>query len=103
MKHFKVIGIKPVFPSLLDERPLCSDIVEAIDKAMYDEPWWHYFYHGIHISKSGLELIVDNEQELDNTLFDTDSLKVSVCAVVGKNGSGKSSLVDLLIRVIAVH
>lgn len=100
MKHFKVIGIKPVFPSLLDENPLHLDLVEAIDKAMYDEPWWHYFYHGIHISKSGLEITVDNEKELDNTLFDTDSLNVSICAVVGKNGSGKSSLVDLLIRVI---
>ena len=27
-------------------------------------------------------------------------MKVSVCAIVGKNGSGKSSTVDLLIRMI---
>lgn len=36
----------------------------------------------------------------DFSFYDTDGMKVSVCAIVGKNGSGKSSTVDLLIRTI---
>ena len=33
-------------------------------------------------------------------LYDVSNIKVDVCAVVGKNGTGKSTLVDLLIRTI---
>lgn len=36
----------------------------------------------------------------DFSFYDTDGMKVSVCAIVCKNGSGKSSTVDLLIRMI---
>lgn len=100
MTRFRIIGICPVIPTLQDENPLYMDKVEAIDKAMYEEPWWHYFYHGIAISKNNKTIVVEKDDLNDYSIFDVGKLKVTLCAIVGKNGSGKSSLVDLLIRVI---
>lgn len=41
------------------------------------------------------ELIYDSEQ--DEGLYDVDNLKVNVSAIVGKNGTGKSTLIELFI------
>lgn len=57
-------------------------------------------YHGYSIAEDNSFIEVTNEALKDYSLYDTNDLKISISAIVGKNGSGKSSLVDLFIRMI---
>lgn len=100
MTHFKIIGIRPLSPSFANEHPLYAYKAQAIQKALWEKNEWHYFYHGYTIGENNEYIELTREALYDFSLYDTDSLKVSVCAIVGKNGSGKSTIVDLLIRMI---
>ena len=100
MTHFKIIGIRPLSPSFANEHPLYAYKAQAIQKALWEKNEWHYFYHGYTFGENNEYIELTREALYDFSLYDTDSLKVSVCAIVGKNGSGKSTIVDLLIRMI---
>lgn len=100
---FKIIGIKAVWPKQ-EEFP-CSNVkyynkVEAIQKALFNTDKWFYFYKGISIGDDYQTIEMTPQAKQDYSLFDTDEMKISLCAVVGKNGSGKSSIVELLVRTI---
>lgn len=62
---------------------------------------FYYFYDGIEITKD--EIIVESKvpQELYrvNPMLNKN-IEVNLCAIVGENGSGKSSVVDYIIRVL---
>lgn len=100
---FKIIGIKAVWPKP-EEFPYSNakyyDKVEAIQKALYNTDKWFYFYKGITIEDDYQTIVMTPQAKQDYSLFDTDEMKISLCAVVGKNGSGKSSIVELLVRTI---
>lgn len=100
---FKIIGIKAVFPRI-EEFPYNSQIhyekVEAIQKVLYNTDKWFYFYKGITISENNTHVEMTSEAKKDYSLYDTDELKISLCAIVGRNGTGKSSMVELLVRTI---
>lgn len=100
---FRIIGIKAVFPrinELPENAPKYFDKVEAIQKVLYNTDKWYYFYKGITISENNSEVVMTSEAKKDFSLYDTEGLKISLCAVVGRNGSGKSSIVELLVRTI---
>ncbi len=100
---FRIIGIKAVSPRL-DEFPQGVarhlEKVEAIQKALYDTDRWFYFYKGITVSEDQQQITMTKEAKADFSLYDSKDLKISLCAVVGRNGSGKSSMVELLVRTI---
>lgn len=98
MNHFTIIGIRPLSPDSNDL--VCEEKARAIQKALWKKNYWHYFYHGYKIAENNESVELTYEALRDFSLYDTENLKVSVSAIVGKNGSGKSSLVDLLIRMI---
>lgn len=100
MNHFNIIGIRPLMPSVGDGNPIYADKAEAIQKALWGKNEWLYFYKGYSVADDGSYIEVSLEALRDFSFYDTDGMKVSVCAIVGKNGSGKSSTVDLLIRMI---
>lgn len=100
MNHFSIIGIRPLMPSIRDGNPVYADKAEAIQKALWGKNEWLYFYKGYSVADDGSFVEVSMEALRDFSFYDTDGMKVSVCAIVGKNGSGKSSTVDLLIRLI---
>ena len=100
---FRIIGIKAVHPHI-DELPENSprhyEKVEAIQKVLYNSDKWYYFYKGISISGNNSQVVMTSEAKKDFSLYDIKGLKISLCAVVGRNGAGKSSIVDLLVRTI---
>lgn len=100
---FKIISIKAVFPQkkdFFDNNPINYEKVEAIQKVLFQTNKWFYFYKGITIAEDNTLVEVTSEAKKDFSLYDTDNLKISLCAVVGKNGAGKSSMVELLVRTI---
>lgn len=103
INSFKIIALKAVRPRL-DEFPENNarhyEKVEAIQKVLYDTDKWFYFYKGITISEDNSQVEMTSEAKKDFSLYDTDELKISLCAVVGRNGAGKSSIVELLVRTI---
>ena len=95
MTHFNIIGIRPLMPKPLEENPVRADKMQAIQKALWNKNVWHYFYQGYTIADDHSFVDITQEASKDYSLYDTENLKVSICAIVGKNGSGKSSIVDL--------
>ena len=100
---FRIIGIKAVHPHI-DEFPENSpkhyEKVEAIQKVLYDTNKLYYFYKGISISEDNSQVEMTSEAKKDFSLYDTKGLKITLCAVVGRNGAGKSTIVELLVRTI---
>lgn len=99
MTHFKIIGIRPLMPEYAEASPEL-EYVKAIQKGLWGKNQWHYFYQGYTIDEDNESIELTNEAYYDFSFYDTGNLKVSVSAIVGKNGSGKSSIVDLLIRMV---
>lgn len=80
--------------------PKRVDKVEAIQKVLFDTNRWFYFYKGVDIADGNASVTMTSNAKKDYSIYDTDSLKISLCAIVGKNGAGKSSMVELLVRTI---
>ena len=100
---FRIIGIKAVFPrsnEFPENAPKHYEKVEAIQKVLYDTNTWYYFYKGISISEDYSQVEMTSEAKKDFSLYDAKGLKISLCAVVGRNGAGKSTIVELLVRTI---
>ena len=57
-----------------------------------------YFFNDFYDKNKKTKAIVCNNRKID--LNDYWGEKISVCAVVGRNGSGKSSLMDLMYMAI---
>ena len=95
---FKIIAVKAIKPDTQNEEVL--EKVRAIQKALYGNNEWLYLYQGYDIKEDEGIIIVDKLMMDPVPLYGDDKMWMNICAVVGKNGAGKSSLVDLLIRVI---
>lgn len=85
---FRIIGIKAALPRW-NEFPQNAPLREAIQKALYDADRWFYFYKGITITEGNASVMMTSEAKKDFSLYDTKELKISLCAVVGRNGAGK--------------
>lgn len=72
--------------------------VQQIQRAMYGRVDWLYFYHDVYIDDDIIERQIPNGSEM--RLYDLPNIHIDICALVGKNGTGKSSLVDLMIRTV---
>ena len=99
-KHFRILGIHPLNP--IDSGSLYLDLDRAtsIHKALMGKYEWFMFYQGIFVDKTSQYIKVDKDSMKDFSLYDTDDLKISISAIVGRNGSGKSTIVELIVRAI---
>ena len=99
-EHFRIIAIRTLQPTFQDGRIIHMEKVQSIQKALFDKMDWLFFYRGICIDQAHERITMTKEALADFSLYDLKGIKVSVSAIVGKNGAGKSSVVDLIIRMI---
>lgn len=68
-----------------------------------DEPYYLYKNYELSADNQLIKLKENNLpfiDNFDNPLQKGNKLPINVCAIVGKNGSGKSSIIELIIRII---
>lgn len=109
--RFRIIALRPITPKGKDDETLAR--VMSIQKKVFGEEWL-YFFEGYKLTDIpdavagdddmqpffGYQLKVPEDPNEDGLLYDTDKIAVCISAVVGKNGSGKSSAVELMIRIL---
>ena len=109
--RFRIIALRPITPDGKDEGTIAR--VKSIQKKVFGKDWL-YFFEGYKLTDIpdavagdedmqpfyGFQLKVPKDPDEDSMLYDTDNMAVSISAVVGKNGSGKSSAVELMIRIL---
>lgn len=79
-----------------------------IQKSLYGSKNWYYFYKGFNViekatNSTEIECVEVNECVFDSSEFlysEPSKVKISVSAIVGENGTGKSTILDTIIRVM---
>ena len=78
----------------------------CIQKSLYGSSQWFYFNKGFRIKENndGITEIVVNEDAFDSNYLlysDTehDGINIGISAIVGANGTGKSTLIDTIVRL----
>ena len=74
--------------------------VRAMQKAHFGHNEWIMFYQHVHANVDNLSFLIEDTLYDDEHIFGTDNLAIGVCAIVGQNGSGKSTILDMVIRVL---
>jgi hypothetical protein len=91
--NFKIIAIKAL-------EKCDSNFTKVLEK---DKLYYFYSDYEIIINKDGKEEIKIKKEIVDGIFNDNEiknDININICAIVGKNGSGKSSIIELLFRAI---
>lgn len=75
-------------------------VVKRMQKSFYGSNGWTYFYHGFNIAEDYSKIEVNDDAFDDAMLYNTEWMTVSISAIVGQNGTGKSTIVDMIIRIL---
>lgn len=98
LNQIKFLGVRPLKEG--ESNPKALKIFRNLHPGeMY------YFYDGCNISEERIEIEYIIPQSLYNLSrlgegAVKNDLKINICAIVGENGSGKSSIIDLVLRII---
>ena len=95
---FRLLGLKMLSPDDNNTTSEDKHDVQCMQKSLFGREDWIYFYKGVRIADNKIEL--PNDFECDEMLYSTNRVSLSFCAIVGKNGTGKSTIVDMLIRIL---
>lgn len=100
-RGFKLIGIKLYEPT--GEKAI--EKAKMMQKSLYGRKEWFYINEGFHIEGNeevGFKIDIDNDAfDPEHLLyFISEGQRISVSAIVGQNGTGKSTIIDMIIRVL---
>ena len=74
--------------------------VNRMQRSLATENRWYKFYQNVKVNEDGSRVTIPTDFYNDGMMYDTDSMCISVSAIVGENGSGKSSILDMMVRVL---
>lgn len=100
-RGFKLIGIKLYEPTDGD----AIEKAKMMQKSLYGRKEWFYINEGFHIDgneKEGFLVRIDRDAfDPEHLLyFVSEGQRISVSAIVGQNGTGKSTVIDMIIRIL---
>lgn len=95
MKMLKLIAIQNhlLDPKKVQDKRRFNNIYKVLEPISL-----YYFCKGYKVEKG--KVVCHPEDHLDGKLYSEGYPCVDICAVVGKNGSGKSSLIELYLRIM---
>lgn len=95
---FRIIAFRCLQP----EHPLAGELhyINRMQRSLSTTDKWYKFYQDIEVNDNGSHVSIPKHFADDAMIYDTDSLSISVSAIVGENGSGKSSILDMMVRVL---
>ena len=95
--HFRIMAFRCLTP----QNPVGGEThyVSRMQRSLFGKECWYKFYQDFSIEEGGNIVKIPNTFWDDGMLYDSDSVCVSVCSIVGENGSGKSSILDMMIRM----
>ena len=95
---FRIIAFRCLRP----EQPVRGEShhVNRMHRSLSTANRWYKFYQNADVSDDGRIVTLPNDFYNDGMVYDTESLSVNVSAIVGENGSGKSSILDMMVRVL---
>ena len=74
--------------------------VRCMQKALFNNHDWIMFFQHVRYDEENKIFVISKSLFDDELLYGNDELAVSVCAIVGQNGSGKSTIIDMMIRIL---
>ena len=95
---FRILAFKCLRPTY----PVGGELhyVSRMQRSLAKESRWYTFYNKASISEDGRTVVIPNGFTEDTMLYDSGSISVSISAIVGENGSGKSSILDMMVRTL---
>lgn len=100
---FRVFGLK-MEPCLKRDKQI-QDAVKRIQKSFYGNHKWNYLFSGFNIEDKGKDVKkyschIEEGAFNDSLMYNNENQSVSISAIVGKNGTGKSTIIEIIIRVM---
>lgn len=92
---FRIIAFRCLHP---ERRNL--HFANRMQRSLSKSNRWYKFYRDIEVNSNGDQIAIPKNFADDALIYDTDNLSISVSAIVGENGSGKSSILDMMVRML---
>lgn len=96
--RIRILGLRCYHPQ---RRGVEAQNVERMQKCLIHKDDWIFFYQGIsYDEKSKCFRLPKDFFDDSRFMYDNDNLKISISAIVGVNGAGKSTILDMMMRIL---